>query len=65
MRCTSCTLEKAAIVLGVPMTKVTTLLLLGGKESGCKRLSHYDDGTRNEFDLGNRLVPGGRMRLET
>ena len=65
MRRTSCTLEQAAIVLGTPMTEVTPLLFLDGKENGCKRLSHCDDGTRNEFDLSDRLVPGGRMRLET
>ena len=52
-------------MLGTPMTEVTALLLLDGKENGCKRLSHYDDGTRNEFDFSDRLAPGGRMRLET
>ena len=51
-------------MLGTPMTEVTPLLLLDGKENGCKRLSHYDDGTRNEFDFSDRLVPGGRMSLE-
>lgn len=52
-------------MLGVPMAEITTLLLFDGKESGCKGLSHYDNGTRGELDLSNRLVPGGRMRLET
>ena len=65
MRCTSCTLEKAAIGLGAPMAEVTTLLLLDGKENSCKGLSHYDDGTGGELDLRNRLVSGRRMRFET
>ena len=65
MRCTSCTLEKAAILLGAPMTEVTTLLFLNGKKNRCEGLSHHDDGTRDELEFSNRLVPGGRMRLET
>lgn len=65
MRCTSCTLEKAAVVLGAPMAEITTLLFLDGKENGCKGLNHYDNGTRGELELSNRLVPGGRMGLET
>lgn len=62
MRRTSCTLEKAVIV---PMAEVTTLLFLSWKENSCKGLSHYDDGTRCEPDLRNRLVSGGRMRFKT